>query len=74
MYLLNGAKDRIPIRPPEIRWRPETSDGITIGIGVVDHDICCVVRLNLRCKVLDEAVRYNEHRSFGDRLTVWISI
>jgi hypothetical protein len=54
MYLPNGAKDRIPVRPAEIRWCPETSNSIMISIGVIDHDVSCIVRLDPGSKVLDE--------------------
>lgn len=60
MYLPNGAKDRIPVRPTKICWRPETSDGITIGIGIIDHDVSCVVGLDLGSEVLDEEIRYGK--------------
>src|ERR1700722_3175410 len=51
MNLPNALEDHIPVRPPEICWRPQSCDGILIGIGIIDHDICCVVYLYLRCQV-----------------------
>lgn len=58
MYLTNRAKDCVPVWPAEICWRPKTSDGIPIGIGVVDHDIRCIVRLYLGGEILCEKISY----------------
>lgn len=51
MNLANTLEDHIPIRSAEIRGCAETRDGITIGIGIVDHDVRRVVDLDLRGEV-----------------------
>jgi hypothetical protein len=54
MYLTNRAKDGIPVWPAEICWRPETSDCISVGICIVDHNVGCIIRLDLGCKILEQ--------------------
>jgi hypothetical protein len=48
----------VPVRTTKIRWGAKAGDCITVGIGIVDHDICCVVYLDLRCQVLEKLLAY----------------
>lgn len=79
MYLTNGAEDCTPVGPAEICWCPETGDCISIGIGIIDHDVRCIVRLDFSGKVLyrmisnrPEAVSYTETYSMDLNMIVHI--
>ncbi len=41
----------IPVRSSEIRWRSETCDSILLRIDIVDHDIRCIISLDLGGKI-----------------------
>lgn len=49
--LPNAPEDCIPVRPPEIGGRPQAGDGVSLGIRIVDHDVCSVVGLDLAGQV-----------------------
>lgn len=50
--LADGFEDHVPVRTTEVCWCAQSSDGILLRVGVVDHDICCVVGLDLSSEVL----------------------
>lgn len=41
--LADGFENHIPIRTAEIRRCAQTGDGVLFCVGVVDHDVGCVV-------------------------------
>lgn len=57
--LANAPEHRVPIRPPKVRRGTEASDGVLVAIGIVDHDVCRIVRLDLGGQVLGDAVSVN---------------
>lgn len=48
----DGLEHHIPVWSSEVGGRAQTSDGIAVRVGVVNHDVGCIVRLDLRGKVL----------------------
>ena len=52
MDLPNGLEDHVPVRAAEVGRRAQTSDGILLGIGVIDHDVGGIVGLDLGCEIL----------------------
>jgi len=57
--LTNAPEHRVPIRPPKVRGGTEASDGVLVAIGIVDHDVRRIVRLDLGGQVLGDAVSVN---------------
>jgi hypothetical protein len=53
MDLANGLEDHVPVGATEVCGCAETSDGVLLGVGVIDHDVSCVVGLDLGSEVLD---------------------
>lgn len=51
--LPNGFEDGIPVGTAEVGGRTKTGDSVLLGVGVVDHDVSCVVYLDLGGKILD---------------------
>lgn len=41
--LAYAPEHHVPVGTAEVRWRPQTRDGIAICLRVVDHDVRCVV-------------------------------
>ena len=52
MDLANGSEDHVPVRSAEVGWGAQACDGVLFGVGVVDHDVCCVVGFNLGGEIL----------------------
>ena len=50
--LADGLEDHVPVGTTEVGGCPETSDGVLFGVGVVDHDVRCVIVLDLGGEVL----------------------
>lgn len=50
--LANGLENHVPVGAAEISGRAQTGDGVLLGVGVVDHDVRCVVDLDLGGEVL----------------------
>ena len=50
--LADRLEHRVPIGPPKVGRRPEAGDGVPISVGVVEHDVRCVVWLDLGSEVL----------------------
>lgn len=50
--LADGLEDHVPVGATEVCGCAETGDGVLFGVGVVDHDVCCVVGLDLGSEVL----------------------
>jgi hypothetical protein len=48
----DGFEDHIPVRSAKVCGRAETGDGVLFGIGVVDHDVGCIVGLDLGGEIL----------------------
>jgi hypothetical protein len=61
MYFTNRAENRIPIRSSEICWCTKACNRISVGIGVIDHDIRCIIRLDLRSKILTKPYQQMSH-------------
>ncbi len=51
MDLPDTLEDHIPIWSAEICGRSETRDSIAVRIRIINHDVCCVVNLDLGCEV-----------------------
>ncbi|KAK5630381.1 hypothetical protein RRF57_006096 [Xylaria bambusicola] len=47
MQLTDTTENHVPIRSTEVGRTPQARDGVFIGVGVIDHDICRVIGLNL---------------------------
>lgn len=47
MQLSNALEDHVPVGTTKIRRAAQAGDGVRLGIGVVDHDVCRIVALNL---------------------------
>jgi len=49
----NGLEDHVPVGATEVGGSSQTGDGILFSICVVNHDVGCIVGLDLCCEVLD---------------------
>lgn len=56
MDLADGLEDHVPVGTTEVRWRAETSNGVLLGVGVINHDVCGVVCFDLRSEVLKDTL------------------
>jgi hypothetical protein len=45
-------ENHVPVGAAEVGGCAETGDGVLFGVGIVDHDVGCVVGLDLGGKVL----------------------
>jgi hypothetical protein len=54
--LADRLEDHIPVRATKVCGCAQTGDGVLFGVGVVDHDVCCVVCLDLCGEVLSLSV------------------
>lgn len=52
MDLADRLEDHVPVRTSEVGRGAQTSDCILFGVGVIDHDVCCVIDLDLCGEVL----------------------
>lgn len=50
--LADRLEDGVPVGAAEVGRGAQTSDGVFLGVGVVDHDIGCVVGFDVGCQVL----------------------
>jgi hypothetical protein len=48
----NGLEDHVPVGATKVRGCAEAGNGVLFGVGIVDHDVCCVVGLDLGGEVL----------------------
>jgi hypothetical protein len=71
--LADRFENHIPVWATEIGGCAETGDGVLLCIGVVDHDVCCVVDADFSCEVLYPN-QQNILSGGRNELTVWISI
>ena len=52
--LANAPERCIPVRPPKVRGGAQAGDGVLVRIGVVDHDVRGIIRLDLGGQVLHD--------------------
>ena len=60
MQFADAPEDHVPVGTAKVGWASQTGDGVLVGVGVVDHDVGRVVRLNLGREVgvdLDAVVK-----------------
>ena len=50
--LADAAKDHVPVGAAEVGRGAETRDGVLVGVGVIDHDVGCVVVFDFGGQVL----------------------
>lgn len=50
----NALEDHVPVGAAKVRRCPEAGNGILFSIGVVDHDVGCVIRFDLGRQILGE--------------------
>ncbi len=50
--LANRPENHVPVGATKVGGRTETSDGILLSVGVVDHNVRCVVSLDLCSEIL----------------------
>ena len=50
--LADGFEDHVPVGATEVCGCAEAGNGVLFGVGVVDHDVGCVVGLDLCGEVL----------------------
>jgi hypothetical protein len=48
----DGFENHVPVGAAEVCGCAETGDGVLFGVGIVDHDVGCVVGLDLGGEVL----------------------
>ena len=51
--LADGFEDHVPVGATEVGGSSQTGDGILFSICVVNHDVGCIVGLDLCCEILD---------------------
>lgn len=49
-------EDHVPVGTAEVGWGAQAGDGVLLGVGVIDHDVGCVVSLDLGCEILSEVL------------------
>lgn len=54
MDFTNALEDHVPVGSTKVRRCPQASDGILLSVGIVDHDIGCVIRFDLSRQILGE--------------------
>lgn len=52
MNLANRLENEIPIRAAKVCRRAEAGDGVLLGVGIIDHDVGCVVGFDFCGEVL----------------------
>ena len=52
MDLADGLEDHVPVGATEVCGCAETGDGVLFGVGVVDHDVRCIVGLDSGGEIL----------------------
>jgi hypothetical protein len=69
MNLSNGLEDHVPVWTTEVGGSSQTGDGILFSICVINHDVGCIVGLDLCSEVLG-AVSYDTRMEYecGDLL------
>lgn len=55
--LADPPEHRVPVWPPKVRGGAQAGDGILVRIGVVDHDVGCIVRFDLGSQILGKTQR-----------------
>lgn len=50
--LADGFENHVPVRTAEVGGRAEAGDGVLLGVGVVDHDVCAVFGADFGGEVL----------------------
>lgn len=53
MDLANRLKDHVPVWTAEVGRCAKTSDSVLFGIGIVDHDVRCIICFDLGSEVLE---------------------
>ena len=48
----DGFENHVPVGAAEVCGCTETCDGVLLGIGVINHDVCCIIGFNLGSEVL----------------------
>lgn len=56
--LPDGFENCVPVWTTEVGGGAETGNGVLFGVGVVDHDVRCVVCFDFGCEVLGIKVSY----------------
>jgi hypothetical protein len=68
--LADRLEDHIPVGATEVCGCAQTGDGVLFGVGIVDHDVCCVVGLDLGGEVLHDISNFLCKVKTDDKLTV----
>ena len=50
--LADRLENHVPVGATEVCGRAQAGDGVLFGVGVVDHDVCCVVGFDAGGEVL----------------------
>lgn len=53
MDLADRFEDHIPVGAAKVGGCAKTSDGVLFGVGIVDHNVRCVVCFDLGSEVLE---------------------
>jgi hypothetical protein len=64
--LADGFENHVPVGAAEVCGGAETSDGVLFGVGVVDHDVGCVVGLDLCGEVLMDKLVFGHDWYYHD--------
>lgn len=51
--LADAPEHRVPVRPPKVRGGAKARDGVFVRIGVVEHNVRGIVRLDFGGQVLE---------------------
>lgn len=56
MDFANALEDHVPVGATKVRRCSQTSDSILFSVGIVNHDVGCVISLDLGRQILEERV------------------
>lgn len=48
----DGLENHVPVGAAEVCGCTKTCDSILLGVGVIDHDICCIIGFDFSSEVL----------------------
>lgn len=52
MNLTDSLEDCVPVRAAKIGGGPQSCNGVRFRVGVVDHDVGCIITFDISGKIL----------------------
>jgi hypothetical protein len=58
--LADALENHVPVGPAKVGGRAQTCDGVLLCVGVVDHDVGCVLGADFGGEILEDALVCSE--------------